>query len=82
MRGLVSVHPLAAQAAARGAQREPACGGVRYARISCTACNEQLSYDCAGGGGGWTLDCKQRPNPLARGGVQKVTISRLGQSTV
>jgi hypothetical protein len=29
VRGLVSVHPLAAQAAARGAQREPACGGVR-----------------------------------------------------
>jgi hypothetical protein len=25
------MHPLAAKAAARGAQREPACGGVRYA---------------------------------------------------
>ena len=29
--GLGAPAPLAAQAAARGAQREPACGGVRYA---------------------------------------------------
>ena len=69
VRGLVSVHPLAAQAAARGAQREPACGGVRYARISCTACNEQLSYDCAGGGGLDLGRFRKSNRPSGRGGL-------------